>query len=339
MACSERIIDELLSGSGRSVRKGRQIRGICAAAKQAFMGQPMLLKLHAPIIVVGDIHGQYSDLLRLFELTSYPPDSDFLFLGDFVDRGPQSIEVITLLLALKTRYSDNVYLLRGNHESSSVNRRYGFYDECVRKYGRRSGHRVWRAFNRAFDWMPVAAVVAGQIFCVHGGLSPHLRHLRQIDQIRRPARVPRRGVMCDLLWADPCSDVRGWRRNSHRNTSYEFGADRVVDFLNRFDFRLVVRAHQCVRRGYKYFADYRLVTVFSAPNYKRRRYPGAVMSVDRNANCTFITLPALVQHPLAAKVTRRPRPTRKAQRKIVQIHGGGASCSFANNPVDVARNF
>lgn len=159
------------------------------------------------------------------------------------------------MLALKIRYPKHVYLLRGNHESRSVNARYGFYDECRSRYGSEPGLRLWNAFNRAFDCMPVAAVVNGDIFCTHGGLSPHLRNMGQIERIRRPVVVPKRGVMCDLLWADPAEHpaVHGWRPNVCRNKSYVFGPDRVSAFLNRFRFRLVVRAHQVRRVVKNYF--------------------------------------------------------------------------------------
>lgn len=163
------------------------------------------------------------------------------------------IQVITLLLALKTRYPRNVYLLRGNHECRTVNVRYGFYDECRSRYGSLRGGQLWKAFNRTFDCMPVAAVVGGIIFCTHGGLSPHLRHMGQIDRIPRPARVPKRGLMCDLLWADPSGrpENRGWSANIRRHVSYEFGADRVAEFLFRFRLQLVVRAHQVIGPRYR----------------------------------------------------------------------------------------
>ncbi|XP_050548222.1 uncharacterized protein LOC126909845 [Daktulosphaira vitifoliae] len=243
MTSVDDIISKLLFNS-RFVCTSRKIRALCTATKLTFMKQPMLLRLQAPINVVGDIHGQFSDLLRVFELAGFPPDTNFLFLGDFVDRGPQSLQVITLLFALKTRYPENVYLLRGNHESLSVNHRYGFYGECKLRYGNHRGHRIWKAFNRAFDCLPIAAVIDNNIFCIHGGLSPRLRRIDQIDKIKRPTRVPKSGIMCDFLWADPCPDIQGWRKNEHRNVSYEFGPDCVIDFLNKFGFRLVVRAHQ-----------------------------------------------------------------------------------------------
>ncbi|VVC38655.1 Calcineurin-like phosphoesterase domain, ApaH type,Zinc finger C2H2-type,Zinc finger, RING/FYVE/PHD- [Cinara cedri] len=305
------IASGLLGATGLCSDGGR-IRALCADARRAFLQQPMLLRLRAPIKVVGDLHGQFGDLLRLFNAAGRPPDADFLFLGDFVDRGPQSIEVITLLLVLKTRYPENVYLLRGNHESRSVNVRYGFYGECRSRYGPLPGLQLWRAFNKTFDCMPVAAVIGGLIFCTHGGLSPHLRHMDQIDRIPRPTPVPKYGIMCDLLWADPArGSCRGWRKNVRRNLSYEFGADRVIEFLNRFRFKLVVRAHQCVNGGYQFFASRKLVTVFSAPNYKGYGLPGAIMCVDKHVKCTFQVIPVQKDKSMVNRKRSRPKLSRR----------------------------
>ncbi|KAL4112183.1 hypothetical protein QTP88_016020 [Uroleucon formosanum] len=306
------IVDGLLGAAGRLCDELR-IRALCLDARRAFLRQPMLLRLRAPIKVVGDLHGQFGDLLRVFDVAGRPPAVDFLFLGDFVDRGPQSVEVITLLLALKTRYPENVHLLRGNHECRTVNVRYGFYGECRSRFGLLTGTRLWRAFNRTFDCMPVAAVIGGLIFCTHGGLSPDLHHMAQINRIRRPATVPRSGVLCDLLWSDPAAGpIQGWRKNVRRNVSYVFGADRVADFLSRFRFQLVVRAHQCVEGGYQFFAGRKLVTVFSAPDYNGYGLPGAVMSVNKHVECTFQLIPVTgavqSQRWIARRRTASKRP-------------------------------
>ena len=177
-----------------------EIRSLCAAAKDVFMRQPSLLDLDAPISICGDVHGQYRDLLRIFHATGgFPPWSKYLFLGDYVDRGDQSLETICLLLAYKVRYPEHLFLLRGNHECASINRIYGFYDECKRRYS----VRLWRLFSACFNCLPVAALVDGRVLCVHGGLSPHLRSLDQIRRLPRPCDVPEEGLLCDLLWSDP----------------------------------------------------------------------------------------------------------------------------------------
>lgn len=156
------------------------------------------------------------------------------------------LKVIILLLSLKIRYPDNIFLLRGNHESRRINIRYGFYDECVFRFGQLTGQQMWSSINRTFDYMPVAATIDDIIFCTHGGLSPSLRNMDQINQIRRPSDVPKYGLMRDLLWADPAKErwACGWHKNKRRKVSYVFGADRVTQFLHRFGFQLLVRAHQ-----------------------------------------------------------------------------------------------
>ncbi|CAG07207.1 unnamed protein product [Tetraodon nigroviridis] len=159
--------------------------------------------------VGGDVHGQYYDLLRLFEYGGFPPESNYLFLGDYVDRGKQSLETICLLLAYKIKYPENFFLLRGNHECASINRIYGFYDECKRRYN----IKLWKTFTDCFNCLPVAAIVDEKIFCCHGGLSPDLQSMEQIRRVMRPTDVPDQGLLCDLLWADPDKDVLGWGEN------------------------------------------------------------------------------------------------------------------------------
>jgi len=176
-----------------------EIKLLCVRARNIIMNQPMLLELEAPINICGDIHGQYTDLLRLFEYGGFPPVSNYLFCGDYVDRGKQSIETISLLLAYKTQYPDNFFILRGNHESAGINRIYGFYDECKRRYS----IKLWKVFSDVFNCLPVSALIDEKILCMHGGLSPDLQDLQQISDLRRPCDVPDVGLLCDLLWSDP----------------------------------------------------------------------------------------------------------------------------------------
>ncbi|EEC74934.1 hypothetical protein OsI_10897 [Oryza sativa Indica Group] len=231
----------------------------------------------------GDIHGQYSDLLRLFEYGGFPPEANYLFLGDYVDRGKQSLETICLLLAYKIKYPENFFLLRGNHECASINRIYGFYDECKRRFN----VRLWKVFTDCFNCLPVAALIDDKILCMHGGLSPDLTHLDEIKSLPRPTDVPDTGLLCDLLWSDPGKDVQGWGMND-RGVSYTFGADKVSEFLEKHDLDLICRAHQVVEDGYEFFADRQLVTIFSAPNYCGEfDNAGAMMSVDETLMCSF----------------------------------------------------
>lgn len=260
-----------------------EIKQLCFTSRDVFLSQPNLLELEAPIKICGDVHGQYSDLLRLFEYGGLPPAANYLFLGDYVDRGKQSIETICLLLAYKIKYPENFFILRGNHECASINRIYGFYDECKRRFN----VRLWKVFTECFNCLPVAALVDEKILCMHGGLSPDLKNLDQIRNIARPADVPDQGLVCDLLWSDPDKDVSGWGEND-RGVSYTFGADKVAEFLKTHDLDLICRAHQVVEDGYEFFAKRKLVTIFSAPNYCGEfDNAGAMMSVDDQLLCSF----------------------------------------------------
>jgi len=256
---------------------------LCEQVRVVLLGQPMLLELGAPIKICGDTHGQFNDLLRLFEYGGFPPESNYLFLGDYVDRGKQSIEVICLLFAYKIKYPENFFILRGNHEASGINRIYGFYDECRRRYS----VKIWKQFCGAFDCLPCTAIVDEKIMCMHGGLSPELQKLDQISNIRRPCDVPDTGLLCDLLWSDPDISSVTYQHND-RGVSYTFGSKIVKDFLEKHDLDLIVRAHQVVEDGYEFFAGRELVTVFSAPNYCGEfDNAGAMMTVDETLMCSF----------------------------------------------------
>ncbi|KAJ5642412.1 hypothetical protein N7490_006412 [Penicillium lividum] len=237
------------------------ILSICSAARNLFLSQPILLELNAPLNIIGDIHGQFTDLLRLFEMSGFPPAANYLFLGDYVDRGKQSLETILLLLCYKLKYPETFFLLRGNHECANVSRIYGFYDECKR----RSSVRIWKTFTDVFNCLPIAAVIAERIFCVHGGLSPKLLDMNDIRNIARPTEVPDQGLLNDLLWSDP-ANIKDWEPNDDRGVSWFFGRKIVSNFLKRHNLDLVCRAHMVVEEGYEFFGERNLVTVFSAPN-------------------------------------------------------------------------
>ncbi|XP_016996724.2 serine/threonine-protein phosphatase alpha-2 isoform [Drosophila takahashii] len=259
---------------------------ISSTCRELFLTQPMLLELSAPVKICGDLHGQFKDLLRIFQQCGLPPASNYLFLGDYVDRGQYSVETLALLLTYKLRYPETFFLLRGNHESADVNRIYGFFDECKRRYS----VKLWRSFVDCYDCMPVAAIVADRIFCVHGGLSPDLNNLDDIRRLPRPTEVPSDGLLCDLLWSDPDDTTSTWAAND-RGVSYTFGAAIVEGFLLQHKFNLIVRAHQVVEDGYEFFAERQLVTIFSAPNYCNIfDNSGAVLVVDSNLVCHFVII-------------------------------------------------
>jgi len=267
------------------------VTSLCRAALAIFREQPMLLELNAPLNLCGDIHGQYHDLLRIFENKGYPPQENYLFLGDYVDRGKKSLETICLLFAYKVKYPENFFLLRGNHESPSICRIYGFYDECKSRYN----IKIWKTFCDVFNYMPACALISDKVICMHGGLSREMTEanvdLRErINQMTRPADIPDSGFLCDLLWSDPSQEVSHWGPND-RGVSVSFGIEAVNDFLNTHDFDLIVRAHQVVEDGYEFFANKGVVTIFSAPNYCGEfDNAAAVLHIDADLECAFSVL-------------------------------------------------
>jgi serine/threonine-protein phosphatase PP1 catalytic subunit len=247
----DNIIDKLVRGSkpGKPAQLAQNdIKELCYRAREIFINQPILLELEAPIKVCGDVHGQFYDLLRLFEYGGFPPEANYLFLGDYIDRGQMSLETICLLLAYKIKYPENFFLLRGNHECSSINRIYGFYDECKRRYN----IKLWKVFNDCFNCLPICALIDDKILCMHGGLSPDLHKIDNIKGIARPTEVSDSGLLCDLLWSDPDKDCGGWGE-SDRGVSYTFGENIVTKFAQKNNIDLICRAHQVVEDGYEFF--------------------------------------------------------------------------------------
>ena len=306
------LIDKLLNAgfSGKRTKnvclKNTEIELICASAREIFLSQPSLLELAPPVKVVGDVHGQYHDLIRIFSKCGFPPKTNYLFLGDYVDRGKQSLETILLLLCYKIKYPENFFLLRGNHECANVTRVYGFYDECKR----RCNIKTWKLFIDTFNTLPIAAIVAGKIFCVHGGLSPVLNSMDEIRNIARPTDVPDFGLLNDLLWSDPADTINEWEDNE-RGVSYVFSKVAINKFLSKFNFDLVCRAHMVVEDGYEFFNDRTLVTVFSAPNYCGEFDNwGAVMGVLEDLLCSFELL-----DPLDSAALKQVMKKEKQERK------------------------
>ena len=287
----DNLIEKLLSVRGNKPGKQvdlkeEEIKFLIDKSAPIIKEQKMLVELEAPLHVCGDIHGQYYDLLRIFEHCGYPGEYNYLFLGDYVDRGKQSLETICLLLCYKIKFPEKVTLLRGNHESSVTNRIYGFYDECKRRYN----VRLWKSFTDLFNWLPVAALIDEKILCMHGGLSPDLKNMQNIQDISRPTDIPDTGLLCDLLWSDPDKDALEYDEND-RGVSVIFGEKIVQDFNKKNDLDLIIRAHQVVDDGYEFFAQRQLITIFSAPNYCGEFDNSAgIMIIDESLTCSLKVL-------------------------------------------------
>ncbi|KAL4461075.1 hypothetical protein ABPG74_016547 [Tetrahymena malaccensis] len=262
----------------------RDLRRICEKVKELLAEESNVQPVNSPVNICGDIHGQFFDVLELFRKGGDLPENKYIFIGDFVDRGHNSVETIEYLLCLKAKYPQCITLLRGNHESRQTTQAYGFYDEVLRKYG---NINPWHYFTEVFDYLPLGAIVDGSVFCVHGGLSPDIKTVDQIRVIHRKQEIPLEGPFTDLLWSDP-DDVGSWAMNS-RGAGWLFGDKVTSDFNHINGFQLICRAHQLAHEGYQYwFNEKNLVTVWSAPNYcYRMGNKASILKLDEKLNTHF----------------------------------------------------
>lgn len=232
-------------------------------SQEILLQEKNILQIPFPITICGDIHGQFHDLLELFSIAGKPPEQNFIFLGDYVDRGYYSTETLLLLLALKILYPKRIYLLRGNHESKQVTEDYGFYEEIMRKY--KNDSELYHESLSVFNALPLSALIGGCVFCVHGGLSPNLKSLKDINDLNRFMEPPQEGLFSDLLWSDPC-EQDGWNQ-SPRGAGCLFGEDVTEEFIRNEKLKFICRAHQLSENGYEEWFGGKLYTVWSAPNY------------------------------------------------------------------------
>ncbi|KAJ8674519.1 hypothetical protein QAD02_005781 [Eretmocerus hayati] len=235
--------------------------------KNLFMAQPSLVDITIPddnkFTICGDVHGQYYDLLNIFELNGLPSESNpYLFNGDFVDRGSFSVECIFTLFGFKLLYPDHFFMSRGNHESATMNHMYGFEGEVKAKYTA----QMAELFTEVYNWLPLAHCLNGRVLVMHGGLFSRddvtLKEIKEIDRNRQP---PDEGPMCELLWSDP--QPQPGRAPSKRGVGVQFGPDVTQKFLQNNNLDYIVRSHEVKQDGYEVGHDGKCITVFSAPNY------------------------------------------------------------------------
>ncbi|KAJ3426287.1 serine/threonine-protein phosphatase pp2a-related [Anaeramoeba flamelloides] len=270
-----------------------EIYQLCEKAKEIFLKEGNVVNIAAPIIIVGDTHGQYPDLLHIFSKHGSVPDKKYLFLGDYVDRGSFSVETITLLIATKVRYPDRITLLRGNHESQQTTRVYGFYNECLERYGNIT---VWRIFTDLFEYLPIAGIINNSILAIHGGLSPDIAKIDDIRSLDRFKDIPFFGPLCDLMWSDP--DERDGFNQSFRGAGYTFGENITKTFLKINKLSLIVRAHQLIQEGFNLNHSEQVVTIFSAPNYCGTiNNLGSIMKIENQSEPEIIQFEETREHP------------------------------------------
>jgi len=283
-----RLIKDHLHKEGRIAKE--DLIKLINDANKIFKNEGNLLYLQDPLSVVGDIHGQYYDAIKILEVGGNPENTKYLFLGDFVDRGSFSIEVIVLLYSVKINFPETVYMLRGNHECRQMTTFFNFRAECLYKYDQ----EIYDLIMDSFDMMPLACVINGKFIGVHGGLSPELKTLDDINKVDRFKEPPKQGLFCDLLWADPVDNEDGiceniFRMNDVRGCSYFYGNEAVGKFLEQNNLLSLIRAHEAQLDGYKMHAwtgksDFPVViTIFSAPNYcDVYNNKGAIIKFENN---------------------------------------------------------
>uniref|UniRef100_A0A0R3QUV1 Serine/threonine-protein phosphatase n=1 Tax=Brugia timori TaxID=42155 RepID=A0A0R3QUV1_9BILA len=278
-----------------------ELRQLCDLAMNSFAKQKSLLRIGIksfllissemlPITICADTHGQFRDVRCILNTCGNPSSRTYLFLGDYVDRGSQGIETVTMLMCFKIKYPTRVYMLRGNHEDANTTLIYGFYDECINRFPNDEGELLWHIFMMVFNMMPLSAIVGDRVLCMHGGISPHLNDITMIENIPRPSIVPPYGLMCDILWSDPDDRYPGWALSA-RGISFTFSSKVIKEFCETNNIDLIVRGHQLTadmfKGGYKYFAGGRLVTIFSAPNYLNMKNDSCVLHISRKFKCHF----------------------------------------------------
>lgn len=254
-----------------------QLMKLIISAKYYTLNEPILFRIDAPILIVGDLHGNVDDLIRIFERCGYPPKEKYLFLGDYIDRGQYSIEVISLLLALKCKYPDHIYLLRGNHETSLVSHYNGFYNECEIKYNL----KLFYQFMKLFDSFPIAAIINNLVFCVHGGISPLLKNIEIFEGLPKPGEIYYSSVFADLLWSDPKESEEKFTPNT-RGCGYFFSEAAITEFLSNNNLQFMIRSHEEKMWGFEWEQNQKCLTIFSNSDYCGHKNVGMICKITKD---------------------------------------------------------
>jgi diadenosine tetraphosphatase ApaH/serine/threonine PP2A family protein phosphatase len=270
-----RICNDNTTGPNQFATSTEVLNVVCQTI-EVLKKEESVLRISGSIVVVGDIHGNLHTLVRIFEELGFPDSQSFVFLGDYIDRGSHSCEVLLLLYSLKILFPEKVYLLRGNHEFKNMSESYDFRRECLGRFL----PRVYSSILDSFSYFPVAAIINDRIFCVHGGLIPNV----EVNELRKECE--------DILWSDPRSELCGFEK-SDRGRGYYFGSDVVEDFLVREGFELMIRSHEYCERGYcwSFGEECRFLTIFSSVDYCCEKNDGSVCILREESKFEIHQLP------------------------------------------------
>lgn len=314
-----------------------KIRKLLTSVQDVLKKDPILLEIPANVHVVGDIHGNIDDLLRIFEHCGYPPESKYLFLGDYIDRGRNGLEVIMLLFALKLKYPNHMYLIRGNHEITKISEYYGFYDEVEMKYGT----LLFYAIHSVFKYLPMACLIDGSIFCVHGGIGPDLKSLEDFRKLEKPNDIEEPGLFLDIVWSDPREEVDGFV-DSKRGCGRYFGRNALKEFFDNNGLELMIRSHELCEEGINQpiiasddDPTPMCLTIFSNTDYCGRKNKAVVCSINEELVITIISFKPMTQEEKKERVVEFPKWLLYCIESDVASIQNGSGDSEPNSEADI----
>lgn len=290
-----------------------EIRWVCSMTSKIFLDEPSVIDISSPVIIVGDVHAQIEAVIYIFQNYGSPEKNKYIFLGDYVDKGPRSVYTFVYLLANKIIYGENFVMIRGNHEDIKIARQYQFRDEVIKTYNMPD---LMDDFDSVFTSLPLGVLVNNTIFCVHGGLGPAIRTVDSVREIQRPFILTDQDPMYDIVWADPQKGIDDWG-NGKRGTSCSFGITPLLEFFERSNVTGLIRGHECVKEGYLYSFgdDVNFVTVFSAPNYVNSGNKAVVLIIDSNGKYEFKTFGPTLPEPEKEDPERIPKSETEQQQQ------------------------
>ena len=328
-------IASIIIGSDNKSRKRESpvlVEAIFRQVETIFAQEPSVLNLSGDFTIVGDIHGNIKSLLRIFNKVGFPDNHRFVFLGDYVDRGKNSVDVLTLLFSLKCLFPDNIYMIRGNHECRSVNSNYGLFNECKTYYNM----GVYEAANVCFDKLPVAAILNDRLFLVHGGISQKIHNRDDLFSIQKSDGEPNvDNPLIDFLWSDPSEQVSDYE-DSYRGAGKLFSKDALDVFLEELNLVMVIRSHELCSDGYGLpFGDEgNIISIFSSVDYCGEKNAAGIVSFSEenplNAKIEILPVKCRAESKLTLPqfiVDFKESEKIKLQMSDMQIH---TSASFEN---------